>query len=313
MIKRIKKGIVMNLTHLKYILEVERCGSISRASAALYMGQPNLSKVIKELENELGAAIFKRTAKGVIPTEKGKDILNCARSVVAQAEKMKELCLSDANKKAYLKVSANEAGYVSQAFACAVKKLPDEPFADIFLRRMSAADVLNSVFEYDSSIGVINVPLIQEKFLKTAACEKGMKLYELGVTRLAAVVGKNSPIGFRASVSSDELSELTELKTYGNGAEDNIPGQECVRSGDSAERLIFLNLIPEAYMKVPRLPGNIIKDFGLSQKRITGIPDEENLVSAFCIYRSDYKITDTDNLFIKELEKVFSEIKDKRT
>ena len=42
----------MNLTHLKYAIEVEKTGSITKAAENLYMGQPNLSRVIKELEDE---------------------------------------------------------------------------------------------------------------------------------------------------------------------------------------------------------------------------------------------------------------------
>ena len=38
--KRRKK----NLTHLEYMVEVERLGSITKLTSALYMGQPNLQK-----------------------------------------------------------------------------------------------------------------------------------------------------------------------------------------------------------------------------------------------------------------------------
>ena len=51
----------MNLTHLRYMVEVERLGSITKAASALYMGQPNLSKAIKEMEREVGIPIFKRS------------------------------------------------------------------------------------------------------------------------------------------------------------------------------------------------------------------------------------------------------------
>ena len=50
----------MNLSHLKYVLEVGKTNSITRAAHNLYMGQPNLSKAIKELESEIGITIFKR-------------------------------------------------------------------------------------------------------------------------------------------------------------------------------------------------------------------------------------------------------------
>ena len=43
----------MNTQHFRYALEVEKTGSITQAAENLFMGQPNLSKSIKELEDTL--------------------------------------------------------------------------------------------------------------------------------------------------------------------------------------------------------------------------------------------------------------------
>ena len=48
----------MNILHLRYALEVEKTGSITHAADNLYVGQPNLSKAIKELENTLFMRYF---------------------------------------------------------------------------------------------------------------------------------------------------------------------------------------------------------------------------------------------------------------
>ena len=42
----------MNYIHLKYAVEIEKAGSVSKAAENLYMGQPNLSRAIKELEEK---------------------------------------------------------------------------------------------------------------------------------------------------------------------------------------------------------------------------------------------------------------------
>ena len=55
----------MNISHLRYAVEVEKTGSITRAAENLYMGQPNLSKAIKELENSVGITLFRRTYHGL--------------------------------------------------------------------------------------------------------------------------------------------------------------------------------------------------------------------------------------------------------
>ncbi|MBO7254702.1 MAG: LysR family transcriptional regulator, partial [Clostridia bacterium] len=44
----------MNIQHLKYALEVAKASSLSKAAENLFIGQPNLSRAIKELENSIG-------------------------------------------------------------------------------------------------------------------------------------------------------------------------------------------------------------------------------------------------------------------
>ena len=58
----------MNTQHFRYAVEVERTGSISQAAENLYISQPTISKVIKELEDTLGITIFQRTPRGTVAT-----------------------------------------------------------------------------------------------------------------------------------------------------------------------------------------------------------------------------------------------------
>ena len=48
----------MNLTDLKYIIEIDKRGSISQTAKEIYIAQPNLSKAIKNVETEFGIQIF---------------------------------------------------------------------------------------------------------------------------------------------------------------------------------------------------------------------------------------------------------------
>ena len=59
----------MNLLHFKYAVEIAKTKSISQAAENLYMGQPNLSRAIKELEEKLGITIFLRNSKGIEITD----------------------------------------------------------------------------------------------------------------------------------------------------------------------------------------------------------------------------------------------------
>ena len=57
---------------LKYIVTVAAAGTISEAAKQLYIAQPSLTSAIKELENELGITIFKRTNKGILLSAEGE-------------------------------------------------------------------------------------------------------------------------------------------------------------------------------------------------------------------------------------------------
>lgn len=58
----------MELSQLRYFAAVARLGNISRAARELYVTQPNLSKSIARLEEELGVPLFEH--------RKGKIVLN---------------------------------------------------------------------------------------------------------------------------------------------------------------------------------------------------------------------------------------------
>ena len=92
----------MNLQHLKYMTEVERTGSVTKAAANLFMGQPNLSKAIKEVETEIGITVFRRSAKGVYPTPEGAEFLVRAAAVLAEMEKLEAVYKQDSVSEQFL-------------------------------------------------------------------------------------------------------------------------------------------------------------------------------------------------------------------
>ncbi|MBQ5748797.1 MAG: LysR family transcriptional regulator, partial [Oscillospiraceae bacterium] len=72
----------MNTLHLQYVIEVERTRSISQAAENLFIGQPNLSRILHDLEEGVGFRIFERTSRGVRPTERGAKFLQHARGIL---------------------------------------------------------------------------------------------------------------------------------------------------------------------------------------------------------------------------------------
>lgn len=77
---------VMELRHLRYFTVVAEEQSVTRAAARLHLSQPPLSRQIRDLEEELGVELFRRTAKSLALTDAGKVFLGEARAVLLRAD-----------------------------------------------------------------------------------------------------------------------------------------------------------------------------------------------------------------------------------
>ncbi|MBR5295009.1 MAG: LysR family transcriptional regulator, partial [Clostridia bacterium] len=113
----------MNIAHLKYAVEVERTRSITGAAANLFMSQPNLSRAIKELEENLGFAVFKRTSKGIVTTTQGEEFLFRAKSILHQIDDLEELYKKSKPEQQSFNISTPRACYITRAFTSLVNSL----------------------------------------------------------------------------------------------------------------------------------------------------------------------------------------------
>ena len=77
----------MELRHLRYFVAVAEAGSLKLAAEErLHTTQPSLSRQIRDLEHEVGIALFRRSARGVQLTAAGRVFLDHARLLLSQAE-----------------------------------------------------------------------------------------------------------------------------------------------------------------------------------------------------------------------------------
>src|SRR6202050_3802317 len=76
---------MMELRHLRYFVAVAETKSLTLAAKVrLHTSQPSLSRQIRDLEEEVGAQLIVRTARGVELTPSGRAFLDHARAVLSQ-------------------------------------------------------------------------------------------------------------------------------------------------------------------------------------------------------------------------------------
>ena len=76
----------MNLRALRYFVAIAELNSFSAASRLLHVAQPALSRQIRKLESDLGVLLFRRTARGLVLSEGGRQLLTDGRRILELVE-----------------------------------------------------------------------------------------------------------------------------------------------------------------------------------------------------------------------------------
>lgn len=81
----------MTITQLKYVLAVAEHQNFTKAAEKTFVTQPTLSMQIQKLEEELSILIFDRSKKPIELTLVGRKIVNQAKNIVNEAERMQDV------------------------------------------------------------------------------------------------------------------------------------------------------------------------------------------------------------------------------
>lgn len=150
----------MDLRTMRYMLVVAEHGHMTRASEALGVSQPALSAALRKLEEELGAAVFHRTGKGVAVTDAGRVFLEHAAQAIRQAEQgieaVRELVGLETGS-IRVGAGATAAGYLLPTAIRAVQV--EHPALRFTIREAGSLAVSQGVVSGELDLGIVTLPL----------------------------------------------------------------------------------------------------------------------------------------------------------
>jgi len=302
----------MNLLHLKYAIEVAKTGSITQAAENLFMGQPNLSKAIRELESNLGIRVFKRTPKGVVATKAGEEFLTHARSIISQINEIESLYKPGNDSHIALNISSAKASYISKAFAKLINSLDKTKDMEVNFKESASMDTIKNLLSGECTIGIIRYRTIYEKYFLNFLSEKDIKFETIWEFDCMAIMSEKHPLSVYTEVPYDDLLAYTEV-VYDDYAVPflslaSLRKLEKLRQprrrlyiNERATQLEFLTQSPDAYTMNSPLPDSILQQYSLVQKRCLqanyGAKD-------LLIYPKGYKLNEYEKKFFSELKNV---------
>src|SRR5262245_58283462 len=189
----------MELRHLRYFVAVAEEQNVTRAAARLHVSQPPLSRQIRDLEDELGVALFEHGAKAVRLTEAGKVFLIEARAVLQRADEAVQLAKA---------VASGQRGeiHVGYAPSLTVELLPRalrlfqeaNPGVRVHLHDLSSQEMLHGLRD-----GKLQIALMIQTSAKVLA---GLVFEDLVRYAVCVAVHPTHPLAKARKVGLDQVA-----------------------------------------------------------------------------------------------------------
>lgn len=288
----------MNIEHLRYVLEVDRAGSISRAADNLYMGQPNLSKAVKELELALNITIFKRTSKGVQITDQGREFLGYAKGILRQYEEMEALGRQTAQGSQSLSIAIPRASYIVEAFTTFLTGLNCQEGLAIDFQETNALRTIDLVGEGHCNLGVIRCRREYQNYFTSLLEDRSLSWRPLLSAQYYLLLARHHPLAENSLIEAEELDPYIEL-LYGDTSLPNMPakvtetergpspGNKTIRVYERGSQFDILSRVPRTYMWVSPMPRDLLTRNQLVQRPCRHSPQFSDLLICSGSFRED--------------------------
>lgn len=151
----------MNISfeHYKIFYYVAKYKSLSKAAQLLINNQPNLTRTIKNLENELDCRLFFRTNKGMILTPEGQmiyaHIKNAVEEVIEAENELSEIKLM---KKGLVRISVSEIALRCKLLGAIKEYRRKYPDIRIEISNHLTAQAVESVRDSNADMALVTTP-----------------------------------------------------------------------------------------------------------------------------------------------------------
>lgn len=296
----------MTLSQLRYAIAVANANSMNRAARQLFISQPSLSAAVKDLEDEIGIKIFKRSNRGVSVTPEGEEFIGYARQVVEQYGLLEDKYIGKKKTKKKFSVSMQHYTFAVNAFIELVKQFGMDEY-EFAVHETKTYDVIDDVRNLKSEIGVLYTNSFNEKVLGKMFRENDLEFNEILRCGIYVYLRSGHPLAEKKEISLEELEEYPclsfEQGTYNSFyfAEEVLSTYDYKRLIKANDRATLLNLMIglDGYTLCS---GIICEDLNGPDYRAVKLKSDEVMTIGY-IKRKGAPLSDLGKKYLEELSK----------
>ena len=268
----------MQLIQLQYAVAVAQHGSITEAAKSLYIAQPNLSKALKELEEELGILIFSRTTRGVVPTEAGKRFLSGAAEILQKMEELQTITQQRGEMLFRLHITfspyLDPIPPILERLASMQHSAPDTDW-DIAFIQTGAVKAIDALTGGESELAVLCYPERYHRFFQQQFTKNQFDIHPLAQQPFYLVCSRQHPLAGQKQVNPQQLTGLPRLMLDGTlpslsqrqrrEVAEYFPNHRVLRCSDRDLAFSTLTALPGSFLWHPPMSVPQLERYGLSQ------------------------------------------------
>ena len=301
----------MTILQMRYVYEVAKTKSMNKAAENLKLAQPNISRQIRALEEELGITIFERSTHGIRLTARGEEFVGYAKGVLDRFDAVQKIYDGTAKKEQRFSVCLPRATYLSEAFTDFTVSISGttEP-VDIYYNETNSSEAVKNVASSAYNLGIVRTAATHERYFLEMFDELRMSYEMISEFTFILVMSRKSPLAALEEIHYSDLAQLVEL-AHADPYVPTLPYAE-IRSDvfhDIAKRRIFvfergsqfelLAKNTETFMWVSPIPDNTLERFELVQRPCV---DNFDTMKDILICRKNYELSEYDRLFISKVK-----------
>jgi len=227
----------MELRLLRYFVAVAEELHFGRAAARLHMSQPPLSRAIRQLEGDLGGTLLHRSAAGVALTPAGEVLLEEARALLEQADRVRiRVAAATGSASITIGMLTDSTDPAGPRLAAAYRER--HPGIEVRIRGTDLTDPTCGL-----RAGLVDVALTRGPFDETALVVRELRADPVGV-----VLRADDPLAMREHVKLADLADRRWFRfpegtdpiwqAYLNGGEPR-PDSPVVRDVQECQQVVF--------------------------------------------------------------------------
>ena len=195
----------MLLSQLEYFTKVVECQSINKAAEQLFVSQPNLSKAIKALEEELNMTLLIRHSRGIDVTSEGSYVYHYCKMILKQTHGLKQVAtLSEKKRLHTLLISTTCPLICTCAFSEMINSYPRENF-DYHLQERNTMQTIEDVANFNSEFGVIAFNSLMKRYLNDIFNKNGLTFTPIYSDKVKLLLSKDHPLAQYDEIEIDQL------------------------------------------------------------------------------------------------------------